>query len=229
MTPSRHENRPSKVREREPHEQPLRSGAGVGPACRVLRTIAVHAVLLAACTPGTLTDEEEQQLRSELESLYAPEPTVPPTSSSGGETDAPAEETDVAAETDMMVTDDVGTDDGDGEMPTDVEPPPGAGIPDCVSSIFTTSCAGAACHYDGVFNFPPDLERDGLFELLTTEQTTCEAVPRYVDLDNPEQSLIKLKLEPAPPCGAQMPPTGSPPLTDDQKTCMENWFDALSE
>lgn len=170
-------------------------------------------------------------MRAELDRLYAPDP-VPSQTSDQSTDDAPTDDepgtpTDDTDVTDEVGSDDEATDESDTE-PTDPEPPRDT-IPDCVMTIFTTSCAGPSCHYGALFNFPPNFERDNLFELLTTEQNSCPDVDRYVDLENPEQSLLLLKLQPSPPCGAQMPSAPAAPLTDEQTACMEDWFDALAE
>lgn len=115
--------------------------------------------------------------------------------------------------------------------PPPAEPPPAVAVIDaCVTEVFTSSCSGTVCHYGGIVNLPPDLERDNLFDLLTTEASTCAAAATtLINLDDPTQSYLMQKIRGEQPgtCGGPMPPAGSPPLTDAQLQCLESWLASL--
>jgi hypothetical protein len=103
-------------------------------------------------------------------------------------------------------------------------------IPSCVSDVFSMGCSGGGCHSGNTFNFPPDLDRDDLFDKLTTDTTLCTSAPRYIDLDSPEDSLLLLKIQGNPPegCGTAMPPPTAEQISAQQKQCLEDWFDDLA-
>jgi hypothetical protein len=81
-----------------------------------------------------------------------------------------------------------------------------------------------------MFNFPPDFDRDNLFDALTSDTTLCASAPLYVDLESPEDSLLLRKIQGNPPegCGSAMPPTTAPQLSAQQQQCLEDWFDDLA-
>jgi hypothetical protein len=172
-----------------------------------MRGLTPLLAVATMCTPGTLSEEDERAFDRELGRLYG------------------------ASE---------GSDDGADQGPdSDAAPPPSTeepapeqlGIPPCVTEVFASSCSGIACHHSGAVNFPPDLERNGLFDLLTTESTRCADAPLYVDLTDPSASLLLRKINGEQPggCGTGMPPPGETGLTTAQSGCVEDWFSALSE
>lgn len=187
------------------------------------------------CTPGKLSDEEKRQFQRELERRYPAETDSTETDSTetdstetpdAGETEPEASETE-EPETEEPEASETEEPDG-GPMATEPSES-GLEFAPCVLEVFATGCAGALCHYDAIAAFPPDLERPDLADFLVTQQPTCRDVESYIDLEQPNQSLMLLKVLGEQPggCGTPMPPPGAPALSADQIQCLVDWFDSL--
>ncbi len=198
--------------------------------------LGVEAVLVfgwaslgTACEPGELSDRQQQYLRDQLDQQYTgtQETTAPGESTS--ETDGPiTSETNGESSSSSspgMASDTQGSSDTEG-----VTSNPTAGtVPACALDVFHTACSGGVCHYQGAINLPPDFETDDLYTMLTTTKSVvCTSAPSYIDLENPQNSLLLLKVTGAHPgsCGAVMPPTPAT-LTAAQLTCLEDWIGSL--
>ncbi len=191
-----------------------------------------------ACEPGELSDRQQQYLRDQLDEQYTGTPSPAGTASPGestSEADGP-----ITSETngDSSSSSGVGTvpdTQGGSDTPTSsdtqsVTSEPTAGtVPACALDVFHTTCSGGVCHYQGAINLPPDFETDDLYTMLTTTKSVvCTSAPSYIDLENPQNSLLLLKVTGAQPgsCGAVMPPTPAT-LTAAQLTCLEDWIGSL--
>ncbi len=191
---------------------------------RLLPSLAMRGsnwlLLLIAwgCSPGEISPEQRREFRAELERWYGDGGTGDVTDDSPEPDPSPSPEPDPSPSPEP-------------DPSPSPAPQPSGTIPDCVSEVFASGCAGTGCHYDSAFNFPPDLERDDLFEKLTTDTSLCASAPLYVDLDSPQDSLMLLKITGNPPsgCGTPMPPQTAPQLDAQQKQCLEDWFDDLAK
>ena len=101
--------------------------------------------------------------------------------------------------------------------------------PDCeaVMQDVLLTCGGIVCHdpFSGGIGTVLDLSnRDVLPGSLIglSSSVECGNVP-YVNVDQPEQSLLILKLQDEPPCGNRMPDGARPPLTETQRGCFVEW------
>lgn len=149
--------------------------------------------------------------------------------------DTPADDaTDVDDATGMAAatSDDPPTDDGvtdDSAASNDVAPTAGGSIDDCVLQVFASSCSDAACHAV----FPPNLVSEDTFDVLTTGTPLCTSTSAsaYVDLTNPDQSYLLLKIRGEQPsgCGTEMPPPTAAQLGAAQLQCLEDWIASLGQ
>ncbi len=117
-----------------------------------------------------------------------------------------------------------GSDDDPNDSPADSPPT----LTNCMKSVFS-GCAAQSCHSGA---FAPDMRggNDAL-EGIMAATSTCSALPKYIDLTNPGDSLILRKVLGTQPdgCGADMPwvQGGAPELTSSERKCVEDWFNAL--
>lgn len=89
------------------------------------------------------------------------------------------------------------------------------------------TCGAIVCHdpFSGGIGLSLDLsQRDALPESLFgwAASDDCGGVP-YLNAEQPEQSLLILKLDDDPPCGDRMPAGDRPPLDATQRTCFVEW------
>lgn len=209
-------------------------------AMRITYGLAVAAAVLS-CTAGELSEDEADGFRSKLKKYYPPETEE---GTSDQETDEPSEAPmDEAGAPAPTPTPDPTPDPTPEPTPEPTQQPPvvdagggsptGGDIAPCVTQIMQTACAGAGCHYGGDFNQSPDYGRDNLFELLTTETPAfCPTSENeFIDLETPADSYIMQKVRGQQPngCGNRMPPPGATALTDEQLTCLEDWFGSLAQ
>ncbi len=217
----------------------------VGPHWGRLVKYTCATALIVGCSAGTLSSEEKSEFRSELDRLFSedagsPSPGTtdddapqPPTPSEPSESDEPPSPSPSPSSPSPSSP---SPSSPSPSSPSPSSPSPSSPSPsnpssffdDCVLEVFETSCAGIACHYGGVF--PPKLDDDDLFDLLTTVRPLCtDAGANYVDLDTPDRSFILQKLRGEQPstCGTVMPPESETPLSDAQLQCMEDWFASL--
>ncbi len=89
--------------------------------------------------------------------------------------------------------------------------------------LMAARCASAGCHDASSKAANLDLASEGLRARLADTPGSA-ACPDHlqVDTENPENSLIYLKVTDAPPCGARMPYGGT--LSDDEQACMLAWL-----
>lgn len=180
--------------------------------------VGLLAGLSFGCTPGEFTDEEKRDLQRELNRRYGGDDDADEAAEAGApspDDDAPPDSTEAGSD------DDEGSSDDDGAEDSRIDP--------CVLQVFENSCSGAGCHYGGPINSSPDLERNNLFEFLTTEgPLLCSsATTNFVDLDSPMESYLLLKIRGDQPanCGVQMPSGAQ--LSPDEVECLEDWFASL--
>lgn len=178
----------------------------------------------ASCTPGELDEKQEKYLRKEIKKYY-PVETVGEKRDSGVSPGVSPN-----AERDASVTSTPSTTSAVSSQETSAEPDagqtPANEIPDCVMQMFTTTCAGAACHSSGLFM--PYLASPSLFELLTTTGSAC--VTRnsdfYIDLENPQDSYLLQRIV-GDGCTSRMPPPPNDPISDAELECLEGWLESL--
>jgi hypothetical protein len=202
---------------------PVRCFAFLGMICTPL-----------GCNPGELSDRQEDYLRDELDEHYSG--AASPTSAGAVRTsDGTASEVPGATSADVTEatssTSSAGTvpDSQGSTLPTDpTTGAPGGSVPPCATNIFQTACAGSFCHFQGT-NLPPNFETDDVYTMLTTTKSgVCASAPSYIDLENPENSLLLLKVRGEQPgsCGGTMPPQPTT-LTAEQMNCLEDWIGSL--
>ncbi len=203
---------------------------------------ALQSLSSLGCQAGELDERQEQYLRRQLDKHYpnggqvsddtsGSEPTTP-AGTSAEETSAPP-----SATSESDVTSAPGTSAG----PVTSEPDPtsagstgdtgAAQIPECAIQTFQTSCSGDVCHYGGAIQLNPNFATGGdLFTLLTTTMTGCDGAPSqlYVDLANPQDSylLVKVRGEQPTGCGNAMP-TDRSAISQAQIDCLEDWIGSL--
>lgn len=95
-------------------------------------------------------------------------------------------------------------------------------------AVLQQNCSGSACHSQpgaplGDFAASEDAAREFIGR---GGAVSCAGQGDLIDQDNPEDSLIILKMSGDPPCGTQMPPSGVP-LSDDDVACVEDWITGL--
>jgi len=113
---------------------------------------------------------------------------------------------------------DAATDASDAHRTTDCE---------AVMQDLLLTCGGIVCHdpFSGGIGTMLDLSNQDVLPgslIGLSSSVECGSVP-YVDVDQPEQSLLILKLQDEPPCGNRMPDGARPPLTDTQRDCFLAW------
>lgn len=106
--------------------------------------------------------------------------------------------------------------------------PSGSPVPDCVSTIFETSCGTMICHEGGM---QVDLLADGVAGRLVdmparaaADMGQCEG-SEYVSTSGGPNLLLQ-KVRDADPCGLPMPVTGAM-LNDEELACLEAWVTEL--
>lgn len=201
----------------------------------------------ASCTAGELNDRQEKFLRRELDKDYPateapantstedPDPTTEAPAETSSEPAATSDTTTTQVTTTEQSSSDVVTSEASSsatssEGATSSEAPAST-IPDCAMQVFHTTCSGSVCHYQGAVNLPPNFETtDDIFTMLTTSETGCDDAvsPLYVDVTNPQNSylLVKLKGQQPSGCGTPMPPDQTT-ITQDEITCLEDWIGSL--
>lgn len=103
-------------------------------------------------------------------------------------------------------------------------PSSGAGGCDAVSTILAPSCATAACHSGQTQQANLDLESPGLPKRLV-QKPASGGPGLLIDAQNPDRSVLYLKVTDTPPFNFQMP-LGAPPLSSDQVACLKAWVEA---
>jgi hypothetical protein len=94
--------------------------------------------------------------------------------------------------------------------------------------IRTSNCTLGLCHGEGARGGDLDLTpREDAYDHLVgvaSRGSECAALGHaLVEPGAPGRSLLYLKLDPEPPCGAQMPPGGG--LTADQVAQVRRWIE----
>lgn len=222
-------DRPQGPRSRAPRQRLSR---------QLLLASLLPALASSACKPGELDERQEGYLRRQLDKEYSngAEPSSEETSASPESSSrTPVAQTSEAGETSSAPTptsEPDATSAAATSSASDTSAPAANQIPNCALQTFRTTCAGTACHYDGLVNLPPNFETtDDIFTMLTTSTTTCNGAPSplYVDPANPEDSylLVKIRAEQPSGCGSPMPPPDQPALTQTQIDCLEDWIGSL--
>ena len=104
----------------------------------------------------------------------------------------------------------------------------GAECPDVPAEIFATKCAAGPCHAAYTPAAGLDLITPGVAERLVGEPAAgeeCAGMGTLAVPDDPEASLLYLKLTGTPPCGAAMPLLAEP-LSDKELSCVRDWIAA---
>lgn len=210
-----------------------------GLVCVALATLPTLGSL--ACQPGELDDRQEGYLRRQLDKEYPNgQGSDEPSTGTESTSQAPEQETSQAAGTSSTPTPTSEPDATSAPAATTSEAASSSQgatsdtasqVPDCAMQTFQTTCSGGVCHYQGAVNLPPDFEAaDDVFTMLTTSMATCNGAtsPLYIDLANPENSylLVKIRGEQPSGCGGQMPPDQTT-ITQAQIDCLEDWIDSL--
>lgn len=190
--------------------------------------------MAAGCNPGELSDRQEEYLRDQLDEHY---------SAAGGTTSAATDRTSDGLSTDRPIATDTdptevaSSTSNQGTAPSSQSSTPpidvtseatSGTVPPCATNIFQTACAGSFCHFQGT-NLPPNFETDDVYTMLTTTKSgVCASAPSYIDLENPENSLLLLKVKGEQPgsCGGTMPPQPTT-LSAEQMNCLEDWIGSL--
>jgi len=94
--------------------------------------------------------------------------------------------------------------------------------------ILQTNCSGSACHSApgaplGDFAASEEAAREIVGQATAV---SCAGQGDFIDPDSPEDSLVVLKMSGDPPCGQQMPPSGTP-LSDADVECVTEWIGSL--
>ncbi len=99
-----------------------------------------------------------------------------------------------------------------------------ASVCDAPTQVFAERCTG--CHSPGPAEYANlDLTSPGVAKRVTGTKATC-AGEILVVAGEPDASYLFTKLvEPAPPCGSQMPLNGM--LSDDDLSCVQSWIVGL--
>jgi hypothetical protein len=89
------------------------------------------------------------------------------------------------------------------------------------------TCGSIVCHdpFSGGIGLDLDLSSNAELpaSLIGRPATAdCGGVP-YIDLEQPDQSLVLLKVQASPPCGERMPAGDRPPLDSAQRACLSAW------
>jgi hypothetical protein len=189
-----------------------------------------------ACQAGELDDRQERYLRKQLDKNYPntggaitdQTSTDSTNQEPPGETSEPVETTSAPAPTSEP---DATSAPAATSSEANTSSPAGNQVPECALEIFHTTCAGSVCHYQGAVNLPPNFETtDDVFTMLTTSPTRCDDAvsPLLVDVANPEDSYLLVKIRGQQPagCGTPMPPDQST-ITQAQIDCLEDWIGSL--
>jgi hypothetical protein len=103
----------------------------------------------------------------------------------------------------------------------------GEQCPDVPEEIFAVSCAGTGCHEAYMPAAQLDLITPGLADRMVGQPAVGEAcAPMGTTLvvpEDPEASLLYLKLAGTPPCGEPMPLLLEP-LSAKQLSCVKEWI-----
>lgn len=190
---------------------------------------------LVGCEAGELDERQENYLRRQLTAHYPQDESADTSSSATNPsqgTPDPSSGANPVVDTSAPESPADGT--GADSQGTSSEPTSGNPnanlVPECAVDVFRTTCSGSLCHSQGAINLPPDFDSEDVYTMLTTTKSAvCASAPSYLDLENPENSLLLLKVKGEQPtnCGGDMPPTGSPALTAAQLTCLEDWIGSL--
>jgi hypothetical protein len=107
--------------------------------------------------------------------------------------------------------------------------PPDAGMPACLTQLFSKTCGQGGCHSA---NTPQiDLVSDGLVgrlvDQLAPEKPTSKCQGKTLIASDGSASLLVDKLKNPAPCGSSMP-LGAP-ATSDQVKCIGDWVSSLQK
>jgi hypothetical protein len=101
-----------------------------------------------------------------------------------------------------------------------------------VQEVLVT-CGSIVCHdpFSGGIGTSLDLSRPDALpgSLLGLRSTDDCGGALYIDLDEPEQSLLIRKISADPPCGDRMPAGDRPPLDATQHECFVQWVYAAAQ
>ena len=109
-----------------------------------------------------------------------------------------------------------------GAPPTTEMPPSTGGACDGFAVLQTNCCGGSCNRAGGVGDFA-ESEEAALAYVGVSGSATCGSQGPLLNPDNPKQSIIVQKVNGTVPCGGAMP-IGSPPLTDEEISCLEEWI-----
>jgi hypothetical protein len=105
----------------------------------------------------------------------------------------------------------------------------GGPCPD-IPQLFRDTCTSVGCHNASEMAEDLDLESPGVEDRVAgvPGTSTCNGII-LADPDNPPSSLLVRKLQPAPPCGSQMPllVPKDQLYTAHQIACVEAWIATL--
>ena len=102
----------------------------------------------------------------------------------------------------------------------------GEQCPDVPEDIFAMTCGGSGCHEAYMPAAQLDLVTPGVADRLVGVQAVgeaCVAMGTLVVPEDPEASLLYLKLAGSPPCGEPMPLLADA-LTAKQLSCVKEWI-----
>jgi hypothetical protein len=100
---------------------------------------------------------------------------------------------------------------------------------DCIvytENLFANRCV-TFCHEPGGNYSQVLLKGEGYGQALLDKPTTqvkCDASLLQINTENPEQSLLLLKVDETPPCGETMPIRGGLRLSALEKECLLQWL-----
>jgi hypothetical protein len=121
----------------------------------------------------------------------------------------------------------VGEHPGGGAAPTgDAGAPsmPGDPCADVPTRIFGATCGGTGCHSATAPQQDLDLVSPGVAARVVGKPGKA-CLQTLADPQNPDGSLLYVKLLPGPACGAQMP-LARPPLSSADIACVRSWIAA---
>jgi hypothetical protein len=113
-----------------------------------------------------------------------------------------------------------------GAPPATETPPPSTGGACNGFAVLNENCSGSSCHSAGGVGDFAESEDAALAFVGVSGSVTCGGEGPLLNPDSPKQSIIVQKVNGTVPCGGAMP-IGSPPLTDDEISCLEEWIATL--
>ena len=101
----------------------------------------------------------------------------------------------------------------------------GSNCPDVPTEIFAKKCAGSTCHGGNTPASDLDLVSDGVATRVVGKTAiACKAA--LADPENPEASVLYIKISPGDMCGSRMPLGAA--LTEEEIACVKDWIAELT-